>query len=435
MDIDAVLKRAGGSRAHLDSNRRTLSNSDYVLGHSIIELKILEDERLEKPEAQAKIAELFRSISVDRPVVVIDPGALNKAQRQEYDAIIRAPIKAAVRSARVQLKQTRSEVDPDSTNVLLIINNGFTTLTHEDLLEHTAGRARNDTNEIDAVVVAGCYLHGDGLDTFALWPIDCLEINEERPFREIEGLRRSWNTLAEQHMTEFIRGAHGEFAEKVAQTDVVFDRDGRTYVKPAIPIGRTSEFYGRRRPRRNCVSFEQVKDTALTIPRLSEVEHRRVRAALPNEPLLESLETWNNHIAEAMSFGATDKPVVPVDVTRGSWEAWKRKNPGSTGTASLRAHANIAFGIRASKIVLSALEASQSVNLPSRYVWVIVEIIGQDELNDVSHIGVFVDGTERVLLANARMGHYTALSVAAAHALKLGLGKVYWRHNTRHAWI
>lgn len=406
-----------------------------MLGRSIVELKLLEDERLEKPEAQAKIAELIGSIDVSRPVVVIASAGLAKAQKQEYDKIMRAPVKAAIRSARAQLKQTRSEVCPDATNVLLIINNGFTAMSHEDLVEHAVDRVRNDTNQIDAVVVAGCYLHGDGFDTFALWPIDCVAINEERPFREFEDLRRNWNALADRHMTEFVRGEHGEFADKEAQTDVVFDFRGRTYVKPAIPIGRPSKFFGGRRPRRNRVGFDQVKHTALTIPRLSQVEHRRIRAALPDEPLLESLEAWNHHIDEAMLSSRADRPVVPVNVTRGSWEAWKRKNPDSTGTESLRAHANNAFGIRASRIVHSAVEASRSVKLPSRYVWVIVELIGQDESNDVSHIGVFDDGADRVLLANARMGHFPALSLAAAYALKFDIGEIYWRHDLSHAWV
>jgi len=398
-------------------------------------LKLLENERLETPEAQAKIADLFGKIDVNRPVMVIDPEALINTERQDYDTIVRAPIKSAVRSARVQLKQTRSELGPDATNVLLIINNGFTAMSHEDLVEHVVIRARNDTNQIDAVVVAGCYLHGDGFDTFALWPIDCVSINEERPFREFDDFKHSWNALADRHMTEFVLGEHGELGGKEAQADIVFDWEGRTYVKPAIPIGSSSSFFGKRRPRRNCISFSQVKNTALTIPRLSKVEHRRIRSALPNEPLLESLETWNDHLAEAMLCGRPEMPVVPVDVTRGSWEAWKRKHPGMTGIDSLRAHANEVFGILASKIVHSALEATPSLKLPNRFIWIIVEMIGQDEFNDISHIGVFDDGADRVLLADARLGHFPALSLAAAYALQLGYTEIYWRHNLRHAWV
>lgn len=424
-DIDTVFDRVGGRRAHPDADRRTLRGSDYIIGKSIIELKLLEDERFEKTEAQAKLAELFGNLKGDRPVVVIDPELLTPSQRREYDTIIRAPIKAAVRSARVQLRQTRNEIDPSLSNVLFIINNGFTTLAHDDLVEQAVGRARNDTREIDAVVIAGCYLHGDGFDAFALWPIDCITINNDRPFREFEDLKRSWNILAENHMTEFVCGDHGRFAGKEAQTDVVFNWEGRTYVKPAIPIGGTSKFFGGRRPRRNHIGFDQVKHTALTIPRLSTVEHRRVRSALQGEPLLESLETWNQHIDKAMLISKAEMPVVPVDVTRGSWEAWKRKNPGLIGLDSLRAHANSVFAARASRIIHSSIEILPSMKLPKRYILAVIELICQDESNDISHIGVFADGTEKVLLANARMGHYTTLSLAAAYALQLGLSKVF----------
>lgn len=91
-DIDFVIAEAGGRRAHPDSDRRALRNSDYVLGRSIIELKVLEEEeRLDKPEAQAKIAELFGSLDPDKPVVVIDPARLTEQGERDYRSIMRGP--------------------------------------------------------------------------------------------------------------------------------------------------------------------------------------------------------------------------------------------------------------------------------------------------------------------------------------------------------
>lgn len=43
-DIDFVITQAGGGRAHKVSDRKDTRNSDYVLGQSIIELKLLDDE-------------------------------------------------------------------------------------------------------------------------------------------------------------------------------------------------------------------------------------------------------------------------------------------------------------------------------------------------------------------------------------------------------
>ncbi|MFC3165846.1 hypothetical protein [Ciceribacter thiooxidans] len=434
-DIDFVVMSAGGKRAHPDEDRRALRNSDYLLGNSIIELKLLEDERLDKPEAQAKIAKLFRPLDIDKPVIVVDPTKLDDSGRRTYANIMRAPIKNAVRSASGQLKQTKSEIDPSATTVMLVINNGLTTMGHEELLDHVVGRAKNDTNEIDAVVVAGCYLHSDGFDTYALWPIDCVTMHSERPFREFETLRECWNDLAERHMTEFVQGKHGQAAGKVAQMDAVFNWDGRTYVKPAVSMGAHSEFYGEHRPRRNSVTFNEVEGVAVTVPCLSQSEYRRIRPALRDEPLLKDLETWNTHIAEAMATGTPDKPVVPIDISRGRWEAWKRRHPDFTGTQSLRHAANEAYGAKASRLVHAARDAKTVKKLPRRFVWVQVELIGQDEKNDLAHIGYMMDGNEEVLATNLRMGHYQALALAAAHAIRLGLTEILWNHDLRYAWV
>lgn len=340
-----------------------------------------------------------------------------------------------MKSASGQLQQTRAELDPDATTVLFVINNGLTTMSHDELLEHVVDRATHDATGIDAVVVGGCYLHGDDFDTVALWPIECVAIHEFRPFSEFEALRAAWNRLSERHMTEFVIGKHGENAGKEAQTDTVFDRDGRTFVKPAVPIGARSEFFREGRPRRNRIAFDQVKHMAVTVPWLTPTEYRRVRPALEDEPLLASLETWAAHVKEAVMTGVPTKPVVPVEISRGSWEAWKRRNPQPTGIMSLRLAANAVYGARVSRLVHEARDVRQMQKVPRRFVWVEIELIGQDERNDVAHIGSMVDGTETVLVANLRKGHYEALSLAAAHAIRLDLPHILWRHDLTHAWV
>jgi len=434
-DIDFIITQAGGRRAHEDWDRKDTKNADYVLGKSIIELKLLGDERLEKSEAQAKIGSLFGALQPDRPVVVIDPIMIQQNDLYAYATIMQGPIKGVVRSARAQLKQSRREIGEDATTVLFVVNNGFTALTHEELLDHVARRARNDTDEIDAIVVAGCYLHGDGFDTFALWPINYVPIHEERPFLEFETLKSAWGKLADRHMTEFVRGEHGPTAAKEAQTDIVFEWEGRTFVKPATPIGAESKFFGARRPRLNHLPFERVKHVAFTVPRLSPVEYRRVKVALKDEPLLESLHTWNDHVEEALSHGTPLRPVVPIDISRGSWEALKRRNPGFSGLDSLRAAANIRYGVEASKLVHKAKEFRQGISVPPRYIAVVIELIGQDENNDVSHIGVYTRGNIKWIALNVRAPHFEALALAAAHAIRLGLTDILWRHDLKYAWI
>ena len=104
-DIDFVISQAGGRRAYEDSESKTTKNADYVLGQSIIELKLLDDERFEKPEAQEKIGALFGVLQPDRPVVVIDPSTVAEGDRFKYEKIMQSPIRGAVRSARAQLNK------------------------------------------------------------------------------------------------------------------------------------------------------------------------------------------------------------------------------------------------------------------------------------------------------------------------------------------
>ena len=117
-DIDFIITQAGGRRAHEDWDRKDTKNADYVLGKSIIELKLLGDERLEKSEAQAKIGSLFGALQPDRPVVVIDPIMIQQNDLYAYATIMQGPIKGVVRSARAQLKQSRREIGEDATTVL-----------------------------------------------------------------------------------------------------------------------------------------------------------------------------------------------------------------------------------------------------------------------------------------------------------------------------
>ena len=236
-------------------------------------------------------------------------------------------------------------------------------------------------------------------------------------------------------MTEFVRGEHGPTAAKKAQTDIVFEWEGRTFVKPATPIGAESAFFGSRRPRLNHLPFERVQHVAFTVPRLSSVEYRRVRAALKDEPLLESFDTWNSHVDEALSHGTPLRPVVPVDISRGSWEAWKRRNPGSSGMDSLRAAANVRYGVEASKLVHAAKELRPGTVVPRRYIAVVTELIGQDENNDVSHIGVCTGREVEWIVLNARIPHFRALALAAAHSIRLGLTDILWRHDLKYAWV
>ena len=109
VEVERIVFSAGGSRAHLDSDKRKLRGADFVIGSSVIELKILEDEGLEKPERQQKLAKLFGEKFPTRPTVVLDRALLDEQGQRAYDRIFEGPVKSAVSSARQQLQQSRIE--------------------------------------------------------------------------------------------------------------------------------------------------------------------------------------------------------------------------------------------------------------------------------------------------------------------------------------
>lgn len=92
---------------------------------------------------------------------------------------------------------------------------------------------QNDTNDIDGVVIAGAYLHSDGFETIALWPIDYVPIHLDRAFHEFDALRGAFHAYAERAMTAAIVDGTSDEMTKGPILDISFDADGKTFVKPA----------------------------------------------------------------------------------------------------------------------------------------------------------------------------------------------------------
>lgn len=176
LDFDRIVEAAGGSRAHPDADAPETKNADYLVGTTVIELKFLDEEGFEKPERQAKLARLFSNNQPDRPVVVLDPSLLSDSEQREYRSIIEQPVKGHIAKARKQLAQSRSEIPTAAGSVLWIFNNSYTALDHEMLETLAANRVRQDTQQIDGVIVSGCYYHSDGFSSMFLWPCEYVPI-------------------------------------------------------------------------------------------------------------------------------------------------------------------------------------------------------------------------------------------------------------------
>jgi hypothetical protein len=440
-DIDFAIEAAGGTRAHPDANRRGRPGADYRLGSAVIELKALDDEGFSKPERQAKLAALFRKEFPNSPVIVLDRRRLPQSERPLFDRIVEGPIKSGVAKASKQLKQSRLEHADTTCSVLFVLNNGYTTFMHHDLKELVAHRVRNDTREIDAVVVAGSYYHSDDFDGYFLWHIDCIVINLLRPFREFEKLHEGWDCLANRFMMDAVRGNLGEHLERGPVLDTQFDIDDVTYIRPAPAIGGTSGFYPHGRPRKDSSDLATCPAVATTFPTLTRQQWEELNLRLGQPARLRgSFEAWLAMQAEAMITSQPLKPLVTMPLALPEWERWCAGSEYSESVQSLFDFANDRFCTEVSVRLSHARERTVDALRPSRYVLVVTEVIGQDCANDISHIALVRERPHgepllSALVQDARIFHEHALALAAAYAVREGLEFVLWSKNLHYAWI
>lgn len=435
-EIETVVIRAGGKRAHPDADRRSLRGADFVLGTSVIELKILEDEGLDKPERQQKLANLFRERFPSRPTVVLDRGLLDAKGQRAYDRIVEGPVKTAVNSARQQLQQSRSEHNATST-VLWVINNGYSSLSHSALIELVARRARNDSSDIDAVVVAGAYFYSDTFDSFFLWPINCTPIHLDKSFQDFETLRDAWNGLANERMTALMREPATADDTKGPVVDISFQSDGVTYVMPTPPMGRKSEFFINGRPRNNSTGITSSPPVATVFAGLDRHEWTEFKRHHAQVISSAGHNEWATKEAQARSE-CDLKPFITIPVTHAGWCEWTRRQPQEV-SVSVHRYANDLFQKKILSIINGARKRTGSSVLPRRHMLLITEEIGQDLAFDVSHLAevcTLPDGRDHIdeVWTDQSMFFEQALTVAAAEAIARGVECVVWEKDKTYAW-
>lgn len=437
-DLDLVFEKASGIRAHLDADRRNNVGADYRIGGAIVELKALDEEGFLKPSRQEKLAALFKEYEPDRPVIVLDRRRLEPKDQMRFDRIVEGPIKTAIAKANRQLKQSRIEQAETTCSVLMVINNGYTTLDHDALKELVAHRVRQDTHEIDAVIVAGAYYHSDGFDSYLLWPMDCIPIKLDHPFVEFEQLRAGWNAFADHFMTRVVLGALGPSSIKGPIVDTSFNVGNTTFIRPAPAIGGESEFYLHGRPRKDSSGLTSCPTVGLVFPSLTCTDWLRLEKLVTRPfEMLGSFEVWKQRESQGEAHGTLLRPFVRIPITTEEWKAWCDER-GDNG--SIFRFASEQFNRRTIELALRAKNLDEATVVPSRYMLAITDVIGEDRANDVSHIidvRELPDGNVfcREVVKNVRIFHEHAVALAAAYAVRDQLDVVMWRKNLEYAWV
>ena len=436
-----LLTSVGGTLAHPDAYRRSKKGADYLFEDAVIELKMLDEDGLEKVNRQRKLANIFEGEGYKAPVVVLDRENLSGQGKIAFDRALDGPIKSAVSSAKKQLVQTRRERPETKLSILWIVNNGYSALSHDDLSALAARRVRNDTSKIDGIIVSGCYYHSDGFENYFFWPIDYIPIHH-KSFNGFNILRSAWDAFADDFMTGVVHGLFEIDATKYPVLDNQFDVDGRTFVRPAPPIGGQSDFFREGRPRQNSSGIFECPPVAQTFPGFTKKEWLKFRKALPEiYELRDSYSEWRQHEKDALKNSMDLKPLVRVPF---SFKEWESRNaglvPSDVTMSDIYEFASVLFQERIQCILGQARELKEDGVRLSRYILVITDEIGQDKANDLSHIAKVTlrpDFRFQVvpIVEDLRIFHEHALALAGAYALKEGFDQVMWIKQRKYAWM
>ncbi|HAB19239.1 MAG TPA: hypothetical protein DCE44_22780, partial [Verrucomicrobiales bacterium] len=244
-DFDRVITSAGGSRILEESS------ADYRLNEAIIELKLVSEEGFEKTDRQRKLANLFREMQPDQPVVLISPESLNESNSRNYYRIVEVPIKNACKKASKQLQATAKRDGQPPVRVLVILNVGYTLLSPDEFKDVCFKCVCNDTSGIDWLVCGGIYFHSDKFDNYVIARFENLPINLGRSFPSRDALLESWDRYLNESMTEMVRNPVPISDGRMPVIDLTFELNSIRYIKPATGMPQSSFWPGGAAPRDN----------------------------------------------------------------------------------------------------------------------------------------------------------------------------------------
>jgi hypothetical protein len=416
-DFDSIVRDAGGSRI------REIGSADYSFDDAILELKLVEEEGLDKKSRQQKLARLFRDQQPLAPVVVIAPKSLDSVNTRNYYNIVAGPIKTHVKKAADQLDKTVQRRKRENLRVLVIINVGYTALSLDEFQDVCVRSVQNDTSKIDWVVCGGVYFYSDTFDHYLIAPLKGVPINLATGFPGLDRLQKSWGNLVEKFLTDAMFGQVEGWTRR-SVVDLIFDLDGVRYIKPAPKFPASKYWPGGRRPRDNSSGIEECPPVGLVFPRFDERTWQRFKKALPTcKTLKESYPKW---IAfgrdEEAKSGRETRPFVFVNVDYGSFVAAQTDRQSDWDFSNICEHAANEFNVMVRRLLEQASDADEANILPPEYIFVVSREIGQDKANDLSsiyHVWTLA-GRDHVdpISQDQRLFLEHALSIGGAYAIK-----------------
>jgi hypothetical protein len=244
--IDKVIELAGGRRlTDAEKNFEQSNNADYLLDGAVVELKIIEEEGLEKKERQNKVAALLKEKFVLPAEVDIDLKTVPDVIRQEYTEILGGPIKTHVKKAAKQIKLTKAHLGRVlDFGILIIVNNGYGSLTYDEFENLVLRYARKETSQIDFIICITASFHAGDFDSYVFCVSHCHPVTAGLQYPKSDEVIKFVDEQFNEAMAEMMRGK--ALADPLSPVkEIVFDREGVRFVRHA-PTVSDSRFKSRK---------------------------------------------------------------------------------------------------------------------------------------------------------------------------------------------
>lgn len=245
--VDSIAHDLGWRRyldAHVPCEGRL--NADYLGDGSIIELKMMEEDGLDKEDRQEKLAKLFALSHPNSSHVDLTLEKVPASISREVQKIVSMPIQGAVKKASRQIAHSAEDLGRRRDNgVLLIVNNGYSYLNADNFERLVVQRCRNDSNHINYAFCVTVDYHQGDFDAYIFLTARYLAIRDEAPWDAEKDLADRFQSHFNDAMTKMMRDQmNPEFWQNNLPpvTEIRFERDGVHYVReaPEVPDSRFS---------------------------------------------------------------------------------------------------------------------------------------------------------------------------------------------------
>lgn len=236
--MDQVVADVGGERIPTDDENRIV---DYLIEDWLFELKDLQEEGLQQPERQRKLAKLFARFASPGLPVQIDPAVLDETERREFFNILSSLIQPQVIKASKQIRSTRGVLNrEDLKGGIIYLNTGYGGFSPDEFGPLVERYVRKDTTQIEAIFCVALWNETNGFESYVFYRT----FPEKPSIAVVEKLQKAFALRFEEAMTQLVRGTLPSsvvFAEPL--TPVTFTVDGVDYAwQPGlVPLSLPTE--------------------------------------------------------------------------------------------------------------------------------------------------------------------------------------------------